>query len=123
MPHTTKIISLLALVAVLAIGTGCAVEDDITDAANDVEAGLLEDQLDAVVDEGARGALLLVDDPNSDPIELSAGITGIQAEASMEEVTATLDEEDGLISHGEESCGEWAGHDGSGGAVRSQQRP
>ena len=66
-----------------------------------------------MVDGGARGAILFVDDPNSDPIELSAGSSDVQSEASMEEVTSMLEEEEGLVAHGEESCGEWDGHDGS----------
>ena len=104
---------MIALIAALSIGSGCAAEEEITDAANKVEAGLLQDQLDAVVAGGARGAILFVDDPNSDPIELSAGISGVQAEASMEDVTSMLEEEEGLVEHGEETCGEWDGHDGS----------
>ena len=104
---------MVALIAALTFGSGCAAEEEITEAANEVEAGLLQDQLDAVVEGGARGAILFVDDPNSDPIELSAGVAGAQAEASMEEVTSSLEEEEGLVAHGEETCGEWDGHDGS----------
>ena len=114
MPLKTKTTSLIALIAALTFGSGCAAEEEITEAANEVEAGLLQDQLDAVVDGGARGAILFVDDPNSDPIELSAGVSSAQAEASMEEATSSLEEDEGLVVHGEESCGEWDGDDGSG---------
>jgi hypothetical protein len=113
MPLQTSTTSIIALIAALTFGSGCAAEEEITDAANKKEAGLLQDQLDAVVEGGARGAILFVDDPNSDPIELSAGHSGVQAEASMEEVTSTLEETEGLVSHGEETCGDWDGHDGS----------
>ena len=113
MPIKTRAASLIALAAVLAFGFGCAAEDEITDAANKAEAGPLQDKLDAVVDGGARGALLLVDDPNSDPIELSAGTTGVQAEVSMEEATSMLEEDESLVAQGEDACGEWDGYDGS----------
>jgi len=113
MPLKTKTTSMIVLIAALTFGSGCAAEEEITDAANEVEAGLLQDQLDAVVEGGARGAILFVDDPNSDPIELSAGVAGAQAEASMEEATSSLEEDEGLVVHGEETCGEWEGNDGS----------
>ena len=104
---------MVALIAALTFGSGCAAEEEITEAANEMEAGLLQDQLDAVVAGGARGAILFVDDPNSDPIELSAGVSSAQAEASMEEATSMLEEDEGLVVHGEETCGEWDGNDGS----------
>ncbi len=109
----TKTTSLIALIAALTFGFGCAAEEEITQAANEVEAGLLQDQLDAVVAGGARGAILFVDDPNSDPIELSAGVSSARAEASMEEATSSLEADEGLVDHGEERCGEWDGNDAS----------
>ena len=109
----TRTTSMIALITALAFGFGCAAEEEITEAANEVEAGLLQDQLDAVVEGGARGAILFVDDPNSDPIELSAGVFSAQAEASMEEATSSLEEDEGLLVQGEETCGEWDGHDAS----------
>ena len=112
MSLNVKAVAMVTWAATLTLGSGCAAEDEITDAANEVEAGLLQDQLDAVVDEGARGVLLFVDDPNSDPIELSAGVSSVQAEASYEELTPVAEGGD-LGTHGEESCGEWNGDNGS----------
>ena len=123
MPLKTKTTSLIAMTAALTFGSGCAAEDEITDAANEVEAGLLQDQLDAVVDGGARGAILFVDDPNSDPIELSAGVSSVQAEASYGGSDVDVGRRMRASSHhGEESCGEWDGDDGSAPGY-SQPRP
>jgi len=77
-------ILVLAVAGTLAAASGCATEENLEDAANDVEAGLLQDQLDAVVEGGAPGAVLFVKDPNSDPIELSAGLSDAKAKTAMD---------------------------------------
>ena len=56
--RSPKALLALALIAGAALIPGCAAEDEVTDAAHEVEASLLQDQLDAVVEGGAPGAIL-----------------------------------------------------------------
>src|SRR3954453_13132451 len=68
----------LFLVALLGIGilliTGCAAEDEIQKEANKEEARLLQPELDALVAAGVPGAVLVVEDPEADPITVVSGV-------------------------------------------------
>ena len=82
--RSPKALLALALIAGAALVPGCAAEDEVTDAAHEVEASLLQDQLDAVVEGGAPGAILFVQDQGADPILLSAGVSDIEKNTAMD---------------------------------------
>lgn len=77
----------LFLVALLAIGvlliTGCAAEDEIQKEANKEEARLLQPELDALVTAGVPGAVLVVDDPEADPITVVSGVADTESGRPM----------------------------------------
>ena len=72
-----------------ALVAGCDAEEEIQAAANEYEGGKLQEQLDAVVDAGVPGAVLLVQDPGADPIVLSAGVSDRKAKTPMSATTGS----------------------------------
>jgi len=80
----TRIPLLIAIVAVFgALIAGCAAEDEIQTEANKEEARLLQPELDALVAAGIPGAVLVVDDPEADPITVTSGVSDIKSGKEM----------------------------------------
>ena len=73
---------LLATLAVATVGllaAGCAAEDEIQTEANKEEKSLLQPELDALTAAGVPGAVLVVDDPQSDPITVVSGVADTES--------------------------------------------
>jgi D-alanyl-D-alanine carboxypeptidase len=73
---------LLAALAVSAVGllaAGCGAEDEIQTEANKEEKSLLQPELDALTAAGVPGAVLVVDDPEADPITVVSGVADIES--------------------------------------------
>jgi len=74
----------LALVVMLAaavglLATGCGAEDEIQTEANKEEKRLLQPELDALTAAGVPGAVLVVDDPQADPITVVSGVADTES--------------------------------------------
>ena len=80
-PRVPLLVAVIAIASLL--GAGCAAEDEIQQEANKEEASLLQPELDALVRAGVPGAVLVVDDPEADPIEVVSGVTNIESEQQM----------------------------------------
>jgi D-alanyl-D-alanine carboxypeptidase len=80
--------NILLVVASLALGglltVGCAAEDEIQKEANKEEARLLQPELDALVAAGVPGAVLVVDDPQADPITVVSGVADTESGRTMQ---------------------------------------
>jgi D-alanyl-D-alanine carboxypeptidase len=77
-----KLRALFALTAVTAVGlfaAGCAAEEEIQAEANKEERSLLQPELDALTAAGVPGAILVVDDPQSDPITVVSGVADTES--------------------------------------------
>src|SRR4051794_30478244 len=73
---------LLAALAVSTVGllsAGCAAEDEIQTEANKEEKSLLQPELDALTAAGVPGAVLVVDDPEADPITVVSGVADTES--------------------------------------------
>jgi D-alanyl-D-alanine carboxypeptidase len=73
---------LLAALAVTAVGllaAGCGAEDEIQTEANKEERSLLQPELDALTAAGVPGAVLVVDDPQADPITVVSGVADTES--------------------------------------------
>src|SRR4051794_18222571 len=71
-----KLCAVFAALAVAAVGllvAGCAAEDEIQTEANKEEKSLLQPELDALTAAGVPGAVLVVDDPQAEPITVVSG--------------------------------------------------
>ena len=66
------------------LAAGCAAEDEIQREANKEEARLLQPELDALVRAGVPGAVLVVDDPQADPMTVVAGVADIESQRPIE---------------------------------------
>lgn len=78
--HTLR--ALFALAAVTAVGlfaAGCSAEEEIQAEANKEERSLLQPELDALTAAGVPGAVLVVDDPQSDPITVVSGVADTES--------------------------------------------
>jgi D-alanyl-D-alanine carboxypeptidase len=70
-----RVLFVLAICAALGlVAAGCAAEDEIQAEANKEEKKLLQPELDALVKAGVPGAVLVVDDPQADPITVVSGV-------------------------------------------------
>jgi D-alanyl-D-alanine carboxypeptidase len=77
---TLRVLSVIVIAAVAGLlAVGCAAEDEIQTAANKKEASLLQPELDALIAAGVPGAVLVVDDPQAEPIALAAGVSDIES--------------------------------------------
>ena len=80
----TRIPLLAALAIVLGLfAAGCSAEDEIQAEANKEEASLLQPELDALVAAGVPGAVLVVDDPEADPIVLVSGVADVEGDRPL----------------------------------------
>jgi D-alanyl-D-alanine carboxypeptidase len=73
---------LFAAFAVTAVGlfaAGCGAEEEIQTEANAEERSLLQPELEALVAAGVPGAVLVVDDPQADPITVVAGVADTES--------------------------------------------
>jgi D-alanyl-D-alanine carboxypeptidase len=69
----------IVFLAVALIATGCGAEEEIQTEANKEEKSLLQPELDALVAAGVPGAVLVVDDPDADPITVVSGVADIES--------------------------------------------
>ncbi len=75
-----RVLLLVALTVVVGIfAAGCAAEDEIQKEANKEETALLQPELDALVAAGVPGAVLVVDDPQADPMVVVSGVADIES--------------------------------------------
>ena len=77
MDTQSKLPALFASIAVIALalfGAGCAAEEEIQAEANKEEKALLQPELDALTAAGVPGAVLIVDDPQAEPIAVVSGV-------------------------------------------------
>jgi D-alanyl-D-alanine carboxypeptidase len=82
-----RVLLVLAICAVLGLlAGGCAAEDEIQAAANKEEKRLLQPELDALVEAGVPGAVLVVDDPQADPITVVSGVADIERDRPLRAV-------------------------------------
>ncbi|HEV7615062.1 MAG TPA: serine hydrolase domain-containing protein [Solirubrobacterales bacterium] len=80
-----RVLLLTALVVVVGLfAGGCSAEDEIQAEANKEEASLLQPELDRLVAAGVPGAVLVVDDPQADPIVVSSGVADIESKRPIE---------------------------------------
>lgn len=76
-PRALLVLAICAVLGLLA--GGCAAEDEIQAEANKEEKRLLQPELDALVAAGVPGAVLVVDDPQADPITVVSGVADIES--------------------------------------------
>ena len=80
--HPHPLLAALAIVLGL-FAAGCSAEDEIQAEANKEEASLLQPELDALVAAGVPGAVLVVDDPEADPIVLVSGVADVEGDRPL----------------------------------------